>query len=195
MKILVACEFSGIVRDSFTAAGHDALSCDLSPTERPGKHYQGDVLDIIGDGWDMMIAHPPCTYLSRVATRHLYGGGYLHEDRYAMGVEAAEFFMKLYNAPIPRIAIENPVPFLIFDLPKVSQIINPSHFGHSVSKKTCLWLKNLPPLMSTYICANPETTKKRGGWFNILTGSVRAAARSRTFQGIADAMAEQWGKL
>ena len=141
MKILVACEFSGIVRDAFIARGHDAVSCDLLPTESPGPHYQGDVMDIINDGWDLMIAHPPCTYLSNAGAKHLYKGKTLNADRYAKGLKAKEFFLKLLNASILQIAVENPLPSTVYKLPRHTQTIHPFEFGHPVRKATRLWLK------------------------------------------------------
>jgi len=192
MKVLVACEFSGIVRDAFAKRGHDAWSCDLLPTERLGNHIQGDVLAILNDGWDLMIAHPPCTYLSNAGARFLYPGGILDENRLQLALTAKELFMSLFDAPIKKIAIENPIPSTIIGLPMASQIIQPYYFGDSVQKKTCLWLKNLPPLMSTSICTKPQSTKIPGNWFN-KGGKDRQKNRAKTFQGIADAMAEQWG--
>ena len=194
MKVLIACEFSGVVRDAFKAKGHYAMSCDLLPTEREGLHYQGDVRDVINDGWDLMIAHPPCTYLSNAAARFLYPGGVLNSERLKLGLEAKDFFMELYNAPINKIAIENPVPSKVYGLPNESQVIQPYYFGHPYQKKTYLWLKNLPPLLSTLVCENPETTKNKHNWFN-KGGVERQKNRAKTFQGIADAMAEQWGAL
>lgn len=189
----MACEFSGRVRDAFIAKGHDAMSCDLLPSETPGLHYQGDVRDILDDGWDMMIAHPPCTYLSNAGARFLYPKGMLNEDRLAKGLDAKELFMLLWNAPIPKIAIENPVPSTIYRLPKYSQIIQPYQFGHPYQKKTCLWLKNLPELHPTQIVEHRQSTKIPGNWFN-KGGKDRQKNRAVTFQGIADAMAEQWGR-
>lgn len=194
MKILIACEFSGIVRDAFIKQGHYAVSCDLLPTERPGLHVQGDVLDIIYDGWDMMIAHPPCTYLSNAGARFLYPKGVLNRERLLLGLEAREFFMKLYNADIPKICIENPLPSKVFRLPKPSQIVQPFEFGHPFRKRTQLWMKNLPKLIPTDIATARESTKIAGNWFN-KGGVNRQKNRARTFQGIADAMADQWGSL
>lgn len=194
MKVLVACEFSGIVRDAFIARGHDAMSCDLLPTERPGPHYQGDVMDIINDGFDMMIAHPPCTYLSNAGAVHLYPGGILNNSRLQKGLEAKEFFMKLFSANIKFIAIENPVPSTVYDLPKYDQIIQPYQFGHPFQKKTCLWLKNLLPLKPTNIVSERQSTKVPGNWYN-KGGTDRQKNRARTFTGIAEAMADQWGAL
>ena len=192
MKVLIACEFSGIVRDAFAARGHDAWSCDLLPTERPGNHIQGDVLEVINQGWDLMIAHPPCTYISNAGARHLYPKGVLNADRLKLGLEAKELFMAILNADIPKIAVENPIPSTVFLLPKYDQVIQPFHFGESAQKRTCLWLKNLPPLMSTTICITAQSTKIPGNWFN-KGGKDRQKNRAKTFPGIARAMAEQWG--
>ena len=192
MKILVACEFSGTVREAFAAKGHNAWSCDILPTELPGQHYQGDVMDILDDGWDMMIAHPPCTYLSNAGARFLYPKKQLNEDRLKLGMEAKEFFMALYNANIDKIVVENPVPSKIYGLPKYSQTIQPYEYGHPFQKKTCLWLKNVPQLEPTNIVSMRQSTKVPGNWFN-KGGKDRQKNRAKTFEGIADAMAEQWG--
>ena len=194
MRVLIGCEFSGIVRDAFAALGHDAMSCDLLASERPGLHYRGNVLDILGDGWDLMIAHPPCTYLSNAGAKHLYKGGELNQERYANGLEAKELFMALYNAPIPKICIENPIPSRVYKLPKYSQFIQPFEHGHPYTKKTCLWLKGLEPLMPTHMVYDVESTKVAGNWFN-KGGKDRQKNRARTFEGIANAMAEQWGGI
>lgn len=194
MKILVACEYSGVVRDAFRKLGHDAWSCDIIPTDAdPTYHIQGDVLEVLNQGWDMMIAHPPCTYLTNAGARHLYPKGILNQDRLAKGMLAKDFFMKLYNADIPKIAVENPIPSKIFELPDRTQIIQPYQFGHPFQKKTCLWLKGLPELKPTNIVDTAESTKVAGNWFN-KGGKDRQKNRAKTFQGIADAMAEQWGK-
>jgi len=192
MRVLIACEYSGRVRDAFIRAGHNAMSCDLLPTEAPGPHYQGSVLDIINDGWDLMIAHPPCTYLSNAGARWLYAGGKLNQQRYETGLEAKQFFLALMNAKIPMIAIENPVPSKVFDLPRYTQAIQPYEFGHPFKKKTCLWLKNIPKLNPTSIVETRESTKIPGNWFN-KGGKERQKERARTFSGIAEAMANQWG--
>lgn len=191
MKVLVACEFSGIVRDAFVKKGHYAISCDLIPSESPGEHYLGDVLDIIDEGWDMMIAHPPCTYLSNAGAMWLCSNGNLNQERYEKWMEGARFFMKLYNANIPKICIENPMPSVIFGLPKKTQVIQPYFFGHPYSKRTYLWLKNLPPLVPTNNLGGGESTKY-SSWFNS-GGKERPRKRSKTFLGVAGAMAEQWG--
>jgi hypothetical protein len=194
VKVLVACEFSGVVRDAFIRGGHEAMSCDLLPTDVPGPHYKGDVMDIIGAGWDLMIAHPPCTYLSNAGAKHLYPKKVLNSDRFAKGLETKQFFMALYNAPISKICVENPIPSTIFELPKYNQVVQPYEFGHAFRKKTCLWLKGLPPLMATMIVQNNESTKIAGNWFN-KGGKDRQKNRAKTFEGIANAMADQWGNL
>jgi hypothetical protein len=168
------------------------MSCDLLPTDSPGPHYQGDVFDIINDGWDLMIAHPPCTYLSNAGARWLYPGKQLNTDRFNKGIEAKGFFMALFNADIEKIAVENPVPSSVFELPKYTQSIQPYEFGHPFKKKTCLWLKNLPVLVPTNVVSERQSTKVVGNWFN-KGGKERQKERARTFQGIANAMAEQWG--
>jgi hypothetical protein len=192
MRVLIACEFSGIVRDAFAAKGHDAWSCDLLPTERPGNHIQGDVLEILRDGWDLMIAHPPCTYLSNAGARFLYPKGELNIDRLKLGLRAKDLFMALFYAPIDKICIENPVPSSIFCLPDRNQIIQPYEYGHALQKKTCLWLKGLPPLMATEVVETAQSTKIAGNWFN-KGGKERQKNRAKTFPGIALAMADQWG--
>jgi hypothetical protein len=192
MRVLIACEMSGRVRDAFKALGHDAWSCDILPTLQPGNHIQGDALEVVKWGWDLMIAHPPCTYLSNAGARHLYPQKVLNTDRLQKGLTAKELFMALWEAPIERICIENPVPSKVFGLPPYGQVIQPWEFGHPFSKKTCLWLKGLPPLMSTDIVGKTESSKVAGNWFN-KGGKDRQINRSVTFQGIADAMAAQWG--
>jgi hypothetical protein len=196
MRVLIACEYSGKVREAFRKLGHDAWSCDLLPSDDNSPyHIQGDVLDILNDGWDMMIAHPPCTYLSNAGAKHLYRGKVLNQERYAKGLKAKAFFMALYNANIPMIAIENPVSSLIFCMPPHTQYIQPYQFGVPLQKKTRLWLKNLPPLESTNIVKPLENTRLAGNWFN-KTGNVpRWKARSETFKEVADAMAAQWSNV
>ena len=183
MKVLVACEFSGIVRDAFAARGHDAWSCDLLPTERPGNHIQGDVLEILGDGWDMMIAHPPCTHLAVSGAR--WFNGKQVEQR-----EAIDFVGSLLGQQVHRIALENPIGVLSTQIRKPDQIIQPWQFGHGETKATCLWLKNLPPLVPTDIVSGRMARVHREP-----PGPDRWKNRSRTFQGIADAMADQWGNI
>ena len=182
-RVLVACEFSGVVRDAFLARGHDAWSCDLLPTESdPYRHYwKRDLFDVIQDGWDLMLAFPPCTRLCVSGARWFEKYKVEHD-------EAAEFFMKLANAPVDRIAIENPVGVMSTRWRKPDQIIQPWQFGHGETKATCLWLKNLPQLKPTNIVDGREARIHR-----MAPGPNRARERSRTYQGIADAMAEQWG--
>ena len=194
MKVLIACEFSGIVRDAFAAQGHDAWSCDLLDTERPnGNHIKGDVRDILDNGWDIMIAHPPCTHLA-------VSGARWFKEKQREQAEALEFIRQLLKAPIGKIALENPVGVINTKVRKPDQTIQPWMFGDEAQKATCLWLKNLPPLYSTKIVDKGEmyiskNGKKRGGaWTMKLPPSPdRWKIRSRTFQGIAAAMAKQWG--
>ena len=201
MKVLVACEYSGIVRDAFIKLGHNAWSCDILPTEIKGNHIQDNVLKHLDKDWDLMIAHPPCTYLSHCSVRWLYKDNKLNEERYQKGLEAKDFFMKLLNAPIKKICVENPKPMKIFNLPRNSTFVQPYEFGHCYSKKTYLWLKNLTPLMPTIIYANhttflPSNTggKKRGQKFNIKKIPKNYnKEHSRFWTGIAEAMAQQWG--
>ncbi len=200
MKILIACEYSGTVRDAFAELGHDVWSCDTLPTESKGNHIQDDVLKHLDKDWDLLIAHPPCTYLSRAGARWLYPKAkQLDQARYEKGLKGKEFFMKLLDSSIDKIAIENPTPFRIFNLPKPTQVIQPYEFGHNFSKRTLLWLKNLTQLKPTDIVDNykpllPSNTggKKRGQKSS--SGFVHNAKdASKTFTGIAKAMAEQWG--
>jgi hypothetical protein len=195
MKVLVACEFSGVVRDAFIAKGHDAVSCDLLPSERPGPHYQGDVFDILFDDWDMVIAFPPCTHLAVSGAKHF-------KQKIADGrqKEGVDFFMAFTDLDCQKVAIENPIGIMSTKWRKPDQIINPFEFGHSVPKATCLWLKGLPPLMATKIVDKGEymtfpSGKRMSRWYadKPFGGAERAKVRSATFQGIADAMAEQWG--
>ena len=183
LKVLVACEFSGIVRDAFTAKGRTAVSCDLLDSERPGTHYRGPVEDILNDSWDMMIAFPPCTHLASSGARHWYRK---KEEQ----TEALEFVQRLLEAPIGRICIENPVGKISTAIRKPDQIIQPWQFGHGDIKTTCLWLKGLPTLQPTNIVD--------GRYSRILALSPspdRWRERSRTYSGIAAAMAEQWGDI
>ena len=184
MKVLIACEFSGIVRDAFAKLGHDVLSCDLLPTEKPGKHYQGDVMEILNEKWDLMIAHPPCTYLCNSGVRWLYS----QPGRWLKMEDARKFFMLLYTANIPKICVENPIPHRHAKLPSYTQIIQPYMFGHGETKATCLWLKNLPLLMPTN-----EVKGRKARVHYEPPGIDRWKNRSRTYTGIAKAMAEQWG--
>ena len=223
MKVLVACEESQRVCMAFREYGHEAYSCDITEPSggHPKWHILGDCMPLLGgrcniktmdgveheipDRWDLIIAHPPCTFLSNAGARWLFRGGKLNYGRFEVGLAAKEFFMKIYNADCERIAIENPIPTSIYGLPKYNQIIQPYEFGHPVSKKTCLWLKGLMPLMATNIVI-PE----RGREIKLKNGKVRnscwemdcgkpfggedrARERSKTFPGIAKAMAEQWG--
>jgi hypothetical protein len=198
MKVLVACEYSGTVRDAFIAKGHEAVSCDLLPTDKPGPHYQGDVQDIIKDGWDLMIAHPPCTYLS-VSGMHWTSRG-LRDPQ--LTEDALSFVRLLLGAPIKRIALENPVSVVSSRIRKPDQIINPWQFGHDASKKTCLWLKELPLLKPTQI-VEPRMVNGKARWGNQTNSGQnrlgpsedRWKIRSETYVGIANAMAEQWGGL
>ena len=203
MRVLVACEESQRVCKEFRKLGHDAFSCDIEPCSggHPEWHIQDDVLKHLEDGWDLMIAHPPCTYLSRAGARWLHQGGSINQERYKKGLEAKEFFLSLLNANIPRIAIENPTPLKIYGLPKHTQSIQPYMFGHPFSKKTLLWLKGLPELKATDLIKEyspylPSNTggKKRGQKFKIKNVVRDPKESSKTFKGIAKAMAEQWHK-
>lgn len=210
MRVLVACEYSGVVRDAFAARGHDAWSCDILPTERAGNHIQGDALAILKEGWDLMVAHPPCTYLS-------YAGiGYFNEPKYgdkarerkAKRELAKDFFLALWNAYIPRIAIENPRGYMQKFI-KPTQLVQPYYFGDAHVKLTYLWLRGLPPLIhykqSDLINDRGHTDKPRPisispdghprYFTDATTGKDRQKLRSKTFAGIATAMAEQWGDL
>lgn len=218
LKVLVACESSGTVRDAFARLGHDATSCDLLPTERPGKHYQGDARDILDQGWDLMIGHPTCTYLTSSAEwaykdpdfarypgvgyhQKLKPGTLFGAERRAARVEAVEFFLLLWNCGIPRICLENPVGHMSQHLPDaVRQTIQPYQFGHDASKGTTLWLRNLPKLTPTLNIA-PRMVNGKPRWANqtdtgqnrLTPGADRWRERSRTYPGIAEAMAAQWG--
>ena len=180
MRVLIACEFSGTVRDAFTRRGHYAVSCDLLPSETPGPHHQGDVRDILGDSWDLMIAHPPCTHLA-------VSGARWFKDKQAEQAEALDFVRLLLDAPIPRIALENPVSIISSKIRKPDQIIQPWQFGHGETKATCLWLKGLPPLQPTDIVEGRTARVHR-----MPPGPDRWKERSRTYGGIAEAMAAQW---
>jgi len=196
VKVLVACEYSGTVRDAFLAKGHEAMSCDLLPTDVPGPHYQGDVFDIINDGWDLMIAHPPCTYLS-VSGMHWTKRG-LRDPK--LTEDALSFVRSLLDAPIGKISLENPISIISSRIRKPDQIVNPWQFGHDASKKTCLWLKNLPLLHPTKII-EPRIVEGKKRWANQTNSGQnklgpsedRWKIRSETYKGIATAMAEQWG--
>lgn len=196
MRVLVACEYSGTVRDAFRSRGHDAWSCDILPTDADATyHYQCDVLEILGDDWDMMIAHPPCTYLTNSGVRWLYSD----ETRWQLLDEAASFFRALLEAPVPRIAVENPIMHKhakarIGNVPQ-TQVIQPWMFGHMEQKGTCLWLKNLPPLVETNNVKEAMKNlpiKERNRIHYLPPSADRWKIRSTTYQGIADAMADQW---
>lgn len=211
MRALIACEESQRVCAAFRKRGWQAFSCDVQECSggHPEWHIKGDVTPIINGSctfftendncyqifgeWDLIIAHPPCTYLSNAGARHLYKGGVLQQDRYKKGIEAKEFFMLFRNADCPHIVIENPTPSRVFDLPPYSQVIQPWMFGHPYQKRTLLWIKGLPELKPTNIVDTRISTKTPGCWFNA-KGVDRQKERSKTFQGIADAMAEQWGR-
>ena len=183
LKVLIACEFSGTVREAFAKRGHNAWSCDLLPSNVAGQHYQGDVMDIINDGWDLIIAHPPCTHLAVSGARHF-------EEKRKDGrqQEGIDFFMAMINAPIPMIAVENPICIMSSIYQKPTQIIQPWQFGHGETKSTCLWLQGLPKLIPTNIVEGRSDRIHK-----MPPGPNRWKERSKTYQGIADAMAEQWG--
>ncbi len=180
MKVLIACEFSGVVRDAFTEKGHQAVSCDLLPTDKAGEHYQGDVRDILNDGWDLMIGHPPCTHLA-------VSGARWFKDKKEEQKYAIKFFMSLVNAPINKLAIENPISIMSTRYRKPDQIIQPWQFGHGETKATCFWLKNLPKLKPTKIVKGREARVHK-----LPPSKDRWKLRSITYQGIANAMAKQW---
>lgn len=191
VRVLVACEFSGIVREAFRKRGHDAWSCDVLSSDDDGDHFREDILTVLGWGmrWDLMIAHPPCTHLA------VSGAPHFHRKQKEQA-EALEFVRMLLGAPIERIALENPVSVISTRIRKPDQIIQPWMFGHMEQKKTCLWLKNLPPLKPTdnvydEMMLLPKNKRERLHYLG--PSKDRWKERSRTFQGIADAMAEQWG--
>jgi hypothetical protein len=181
MRVLVACEYSGVVRDAFTRKGHYAMSCDLLDSEVTGNHYKGDVRNVLHDGWDLMICHPPCTHLA-------VSGARWFKDKQAEQKEALEFVELLLNASIPQICLENPISIISSRIRKPDQIIQPWQYGHGETKATCLWLKNLPLLKPTNIVGGREARVHK-----MPPGPNRWKERSRTFQGIADAFAQQWG--
>lgn len=218
MNVLVACEESQRVCMAFRERGHNAFSCDIQDPSggHPEWHILGDALKAIQGGkivtmdevthdipkWDLLIAHPPCTYLSNAGACRLYPHkGELNQERYEKGLDAKRFFMQFYNANIERIAVENPVPTRVFELPKYTQIIQPYEYGHPYTKKTCLWLKGLPKLKPTniiepkggYVCGNSEIWKRQAAKGEVIGKEKDAKYRSKTFEGIAQAMAEQWG--
>lgn len=203
MRVLIACEYSGTVRDAFIAKGHDAVSCDILPTDSPGPHIQGDVLEVLGDGWDLMIAHPPCTYISFAGT-----AWWNQEGRWKLRLEGLEFFGRLWDAPIEKICLENPKSCASPVIAKYTQEIQPFYFGDSAYKTTWLWLKNLPPLVHTKrdtlfevatAVAPPEAIYigKNGKKFHhtdaFSATADRAKLRAKFWPGIAQAMADQWG--
>lgn len=208
MKILIACESSGTVRDAFIKLGHEAMSCDLLPTSRPGPHYQGDIRDILGNGWDMLIAHPPCTYLTNSAVWALGDGPYHQKVKPTTLVgaarrqaqqEALTFFRLLWESPIPKVCLENPIGIANTVICKPTQIIQPHQFAEDASKGTCLWLRGLPPLRHTKHIA-PRMVNGKPRWANQTNGGqnklsphdLRWQVRSQTYAGIAEAMAQQW---
>jgi len=182
VRVLVACEYSGRVRDAFRSLGHDAVSCDLLPSDAPGPHHQGDVRDLLGESWDLMVAHPPCTHLAASGARWW-------KDKRAEQAAAIEFVRMLWNAPIPRVCIENPIGILPRTIGKATQIIQPWQFGHGETKATCLWLRGLPKLVPTNIVEGRKPVchfmpDSKDQW----------KKRSITYQGIANAMAAQWSE-
>ena len=191
MKVLIGCEYSGTVSDAFLDRGHDALSCDLLPSDKPGPHYQGDIKDIINDNWDLAVFHPPCTHLA-------VSGARWFKNKQAEQKEALDFVRDLMTAEIPRIAIENPISIISSHIRKPDQIVQPYMFGDPYTKTTCLWLKNLPLLQPTNIVEKGKHHITKSGrslpeWYNIPPCDDRAKLRSKTFEGFARAMAEQWG--
>lgn len=206
MNVLIVCEYSGVVRDAFRALGHNAVSCDLRPTESPGPHIQADALEVLAGGglWDLLIAHPPCTFLSYAGTNSWNKPGRAEKRQ-----EALDFFLALYNAKIPRVAVENPVGWANVAFRKPDQIVHPMHFGDRAYKRTCLWLRNLPPLIHVREddlfgprtwTDKPEPVKvdntPRAKARHFTDGGNRSAKkRAKTFPGMARAMAEQWGSL
>lgn len=209
MRVLIACEESQEVCKAFRQLGHEAFSCDILPCSggHPEWHIQHNCLDVIYQNekdiffkgvphyWDLLIAHPPCTFLSKAGTRWLYPKGKLNEERYKKGLEAKSFFMKLKNAPIQKIVIENPVPHKVFDMPKETQRIQPYEFGHPIKKTTLLWIKGLPKLVPTNIIRERKEYVDRKGIKHTELNNWSAKKSSKTFQGIAKAMAEQWGRV
>lgn len=217
MKVLIACEESQEVCKAFRARGHEAYSCDVQEPSggHPEWHILGDALEALNGGkivtmdgiehnvgkWDMLIAHPPCTYLSNAGARWLYAGGNLNQDRYKKGLDGKDFFLKFFNADCDKIAVENPIPSSIYDLPPYTQVIQPYEYGEPWSKKTCLWLKGLPKLIPTEIVSDHKPFCSSGSYSKShdpkYMGASRkggsAKSRSKTFPGIAKAMADQWG--
>jgi hypothetical protein len=201
-KVLIGCEYSGTVRDAFAnmlrvcvPGDHFVMSCDLLPTERPGPHYQGDVFDIVGDGWDLAIFHPPCTHLAVSGAKH-----FAAKRADGRQQEALEFVRRLMTSGIPRWALENPVSIISTEIRKPDQIIQPWQHGHEATKTTCLWLKGLPLLQPTNVVGRGARTVTKSGkslptWYNLPPSPDRWKIRSATFQGVADAMAAQWAPL
>lgn len=196
MRVLIACEYSGIERDAFTAAGHDATSCDILPSETPGQHHQGDVRDLMAEPWDLVIAHPPCTYLSNSGVRWLY----TQPLRWQRTIEGAAFFREMFAFNTPRLAVENPVQHgwakLAHGKGDPDQTIQPWQFGHPETKRTCLWLRGLPPLIGTddmrqIMARLPRRESNRIHFAS--PGPDRGRIRSASYPGIARAMADQWG--
>lgn len=203
MRVLVACEESQRVCIEFRRLGHEAYSCDIEPCSggHPEWHLQQDVTQLLKLKWDLIIAHPPCTYLTNAGARHLWKNHELNQERYEKGLIAKDFFMMFYNADCERIAIENPTPSKIYELPEKSQVIQPYQFGHPYTKRTQLWLKGLPLLKPTKIvkpiatwCPSGSYSHKHGEQHKGVFTTDRAKNRSKTFPGIAKAMAEQWGR-
>ena len=190
LRVLVACELSGVVRDAFSAVGHQSWSCDFLPSETPGNHITGDVATVLNQGWDLMIAHPPCTHLC-------VSGARWFASKQKEQKEALDFVRLLLYAPIEKIAMENPVSIISSRIRKPDQVIQPWMFGHGETKATCLWLKNLPPLMPTHVdedmFAPPTPPEREQSIWKLPLGPDRWKERSRTFDGVAKAMAEQWG--
>lgn len=194
MKVLIACEFTGRVREAFAALGHDAWSCDFRPSELPGNHIQGDVLEVLNDGWDLMIAHPPCEKMSYAGLRWFK----VQPNRMEEAKAGFEFFMKMVNAPVPKIAVENPRGFPLKWYRQSDQMIHPYYFGDPMTKETHLWLKNLPPLWYARqpdLFGNPQTVCNEYfvNWTKKGKHGHNGKSRSKTFPGIAKAMAAQWG--
>lgn len=218
LKVLVACEESQRVCTAFRELGHEAYSCDIIEPSggHPEWHVLGDVLPLLErerefttmdgvkhtvDKWDLIVAHPPCTYLTNAGARHLWKGHELNQERYQQGLEAKSFFMRFINADCEHIAVENPIPSKVFELPKYTQTIQPYQFGHPFTKKTCLWLKGLPELQPTNEvepiatwCPSGSYSHKHGDKHRGMFTKDRARNRSKTFEGIAEAMAKQWSE-
>lgn len=205
MRVLVACEESQAVTIELRRLGHEAYSCDILPCSggHPEWHLQVDALELLKMKWDMILAFPPCTYLTNAGARHLWKGHQLNQERYEKGIEAKAFFMQFLDADCPRIAVENPIPSRVYELPPYTQTIQPYEYGHPYTKKTCLWLKGLPPLQPTEIveptatwCPSGSYSHKHGEKHRGVFTTDRARNRAKTFPGIAKAMAEQWaGKV